>query len=73
MTRLSWHLESFAWWLLLTGVGKHGCANCNGEKEARPRWGNQTASGQNKLGPSEDRWKIRSATFQGIADAMAAQ
>lgn len=26
-----------------------------------------------KLPPSEDRWKIRSKTFQGIADAMAAQ
>jgi hypothetical protein len=25
------------------------------------------------LPPSEDRWKIRSQTFQGIADAMAAQ
>ena len=39
----------------------------------RKRWGNQTDSGQNKLGPSDDRWKIRSATFQGIADAMAEQ
>ena len=39
----------------------------------RPRWGNQTDSGQNKLGPSADRAKIRSATYQGIADAMAAQ
>lgn len=37
----------------------------------RQRWGNQTDSGQNKLGPSADRWKIRSETFQGIADAMA--
>ena len=37
------------------------------------RWGNQTSSGQNKLGPSADRWKIRSATLQGIADAMAEQ
>jgi hypothetical protein len=36
-------------------------------------WENQTPSGQNKLGPSEDRWKIRSLTYQGIADAMAAQ
>jgi len=36
-------------------------------------WENQTPSGQNKLGPSADRWKIRSATYQGIADAMAAQ
>lgn len=55
------------------GVGKRGCANCNGEKEARPRWGNQTASGQNRLGPSMDRWKIRSETYQGIAEAMASQ
>lgn len=37
------------------------------------RWGNQTDSGQNKLPPSKDRWKIRSETYQGIADAMAAQ
>jgi len=26
-----------------------------------------------KLAPSEDRWKIRSKTYQGIADAMAQQ
>jgi len=39
----------------------------------RTRWGNQTASGQNKLAPSADRWKIRSETYKGIADAMAAQ
>jgi hypothetical protein len=39
----------------------------------RKRWGNQTDSGQNKLAPSADRWKIRSATYQGIAAAMAAQ
>ena len=26
-----------------------------------------------KLGPSPDRWKIRSKTYQGIADAMAQQ
>lgn len=37
------------------------------------RWGNQTNSGQNKLGPSDDRWKARSKTFQGIANAMADQ
>lgn len=41
----------------------------NGKK----RWGNQTDSGQNKLGPSEDRWKIRSYTYPGIAEAMAQQ
>lgn len=37
------------------------------------RWENQTASGQNKLPPSKDRWKLRSITYQGIADAMAEQ
>jgi len=36
-------------------------------------WGNQTPSGQNKLGPSPDRWKERSRTYQGIANAMAEQ
>lgn len=39
----------------------------------RKRWSNQTDSGQNKLGPSTDRWKERSKTYQGIADAMADQ
>jgi hypothetical protein len=37
------------------------------------RWGNQTDSGQNKLPPSADRWKVRSATYQGIATAMSEQ
>jgi hypothetical protein len=39
----------------------------------RKRWGNQTDSGQNKLAPSDDRWKIRSETYEGIAQAMAQQ
>lgn len=39
----------------------------------KPRWSNQTDSGQNNLPPSADRWKIRSKTYQGIADAMADQ
>jgi hypothetical protein len=39
----------------------------------KSRWGNQTDSGQNKLPPSADRWKIRSETYPGIADAMARQ
>lgn len=38
----------------------------NGKK----RWANQTDSGQNKLGPSELRWKERSKTYEGIAQAM---
>ena len=37
------------------------------------RWANQTDSGQNNLPPSEDRWDLRSETYQGVADAMAAQ
>ncbi len=37
------------------------------------RWNNQTASGQNKLTPSPDRWKERSKTYFGIAEAMAEQ
>lgn len=41
--------------------------------DGRKRWGNQTDSGQNKLAPSADRWKIRSETFAGIAAAMADQ
>lgn len=41
--------------------------------DGRKRWGNQTDSGQNRLGPSDDRWKIRSATYDGIAQAMADQ
>lgn len=45
-----------------TRSGQHG-----------PVWENQTASGQNKLAPSPDRWKLRSQTYTGIADAMAEQ
>jgi len=37
------------------------------------RRSNQTASGQNKLPPSPTRAMDRSRTYQGIADAMAAQ
>ncbi len=39
----------------------------------KERYANQTASGQNKLAPSPDRWKLRSTTYQGIANAMAEQ
>lgn len=39
-----------------------------------PRWGNQTDSGQNKLGPSDPaRWLIRSETYAGIAAALGKQ
>jgi hypothetical protein len=43
------------------------------QDNGRPRWNNQTKSGQNKLGPSPTRAKERSRTYQGIADAMAEQ
>ena len=55
-------------------VGLYGCPDCCGSKgKARPRWANQTDSGQNRLSPGPDRWKRRSATYPGIAAAMAAQ
>ena len=37
------------------------------------RWSNQTDSGQNRLTPRSDRAKLRSKTYQGVADAMAEQ
>lgn len=49
------------------------CGVCMGERKPRRVWANQTNSGQNKLGPSKDRWKERSKTYQGIANAMADQ
>lgn len=36
-------------------------------------WANQTPSGQNKLGPSENRARLRGYTYEGIAEAMALQ
>lgn len=42
-------------------------------KPASGVWANQTPSGQNKLGPSENRWAERSKTYSGIARAMAEQ
>jgi len=40
---------------------------------SRGYWDNQTASGQNRLSPSPDRWKKRARTYEGIATAMAEQ
>jgi hypothetical protein len=37
------------------------------------RWGNQTPNGSDKRGPSADRWKARSKTYEGVALAMAKQ
>ena len=41
--------------------------------DGKKRWANQTDSGQNKLAPSAERAKLRSETYVGIAEAMAAQ
>jgi hypothetical protein len=40
--------------------------------DGKPRWANQTGSGQNKLGPSDHRAADRAKTYPGIAQAMAA-
>ncbi len=39
----------------------------------KERWGNQTDSGQNRLGPSESRGLDRAKTYPGIAEQMAKQ
>lgn len=54
-------------------LGMHGCPSCCGERKPLPRWANQGDGGQSRLGPSEDRWAIRSETYPGIAGAMAKQ
>lgn len=41
--------------------------------DGRPRWANQTDSGQNRISPSAARWLERSATYPGIAAAMGMQ
>lgn len=48
------------------------CNKCDSVK-VRPRWANQTDSGQNRLSPSANRWLERSATYPGIAAAMGDQ
>lgn len=50
------------------------CPSCGeGEGAAKPRWANQTDSGQNRLSPGENRWLERSATYPGVAAAMGSQ
>lgn len=66
------HPESKATCLWLKNLPRLEAANVL-ELPPRGRWENQTDSGQNRLGPSPDRWKIRSTTYAGIATAMARQ
>lgn len=48
------------------------CRRC-GVPSRKPVWANQTPSGQNKLGPSADRWQQRARTYSGIGGAFATQ
>lgn len=41
--------------------------------DGKPRWSNQAPCGADRTPPSADRWRTRSKTHQGIADAMAEQ
>lgn len=66
------HPESKATCLWLKGLPKLEPTNVLHLPEGA-RWANQTPSGQNKLGPSPERWKERSRTYLGIAQAMAEQ
>jgi site-specific DNA-cytosine methylase len=66
------HPESKATCLWLKGLALLRPTNVV-SSPASGRWANQTPSGQNRLGPSPDRWRERSRTYQGIADAMADQ
>lgn len=43
------------------------------EVNGKKIWSNQTPGGWNKLGPGPNRWKERSRTYKGIAQAMAEQ
>lgn len=55
-------------------LGAYGCANCEGDSgPAKLVWGNQTASGQNRLAPGPNRKADRSRTYPGIAQAFADQ
>lgn len=66
------HPESKATCLWLKGLPKLIPTNVL-KKPASGRWSNQTQSGQNRLGPSQNRWKLRSITYAGVAAAMAEQ
>lgn len=62
------HEETKATCLWLRGLPKLVPTNVVARRDR-----NLTPSGQNKYGPSADRWRKRSLTYQGIAEAMAEQ
>ena len=65
------HMETKATCLWLKGLPK--LTATNDVKEQTMALPEKERMRLHYLPPSEDRWKIRSQTFQGIADAMAAQ
>jgi hypothetical protein len=65
------HMETKATCLWLKGLPK--LIPTNDVKEQTMALPEKERMRLHYLPPSEDRWKIRSQTFQGIADAMAAQ
>lgn len=69
------HDASKATGLALKGLPDlvHTCHIAPRVVAGRPRWGNQTDSGQNRLSPGEGRAMERARTYQGWADAMASQ
>lgn len=74
------HTQTIQPWQFGEDASKRTCLWLKGLPNLEPtdiiikdKYANQTPSGQNKLGPSADRWKIRSATYKGIAEAMASQ
>ena len=67
-------------WMFGEDASKKTCLWLKGLPPLKPtniitkeRYANQTPSGQNKLGPSPDRAKLRAKTYPGIAKAMAEQ
>lgn len=60
---------------LCGAVNRYGIKACTacGNQDFKPRWSNQTDSGQNKLAPGPQRATDRARTYAQIAKAMADQ
>jgi len=72
--------QSIQPWQFGDDASKRTCLWLKGLPKLQPtdviikdRYANQTPSGRCNLPPSKDRWKLRSVTYQGIANAMADQ